>query len=129
MRTYAKDRYLEEATSAVERMTQSIEEDEKTFADRIAEQARVYAGVFSQQELITIFLRGVHPNIKSLLRFQFRDFRGPDGFAAFAERASAIVDAHRSLLASKPRKSAGVHSLEADERTYAYLECPQAGPV
>ncbi len=96
-------------------MTQGAEEDERSFADRISEQARVCAGVFSQQELNTIFLRGVHPNMKSLLRFQVRDFRGPDGLAAFAEGASAIGDAHRSLLASKPRKSAGVHSLDARE--------------
>ncbi len=81
LRTYAKDEYTEDAMAAMDRMSQNDGEGENSFADRITAQARVTAGVYFQQELITRFMRGLRADVRALLRSTRKNFTGPDAFA------------------------------------------------
>ena len=98
LRTYAKDAYIEEALQELDECVQGSEETEEVFAKRLRSQTRQMAGVFSQQDLITRYLRGCHPSLKPVLRHTRRMYTGPNAFQDFIEHAIAQGEANRALL-------------------------------
>ena len=113
LRTYAKDAYIEEALADLDDCEQEPTETEEAFAKRLKVKTRMMAGVFTQQDLITKFLRGCHASLKPVLRHTRRLYDGPNAFQDFLEQAVAQGEANRALLqrtrmpvtVSKERKS------------------------
>lgn len=103
LRTYAKDTYIEDALIVLDGCHQSPQEDEEQFARRLRKTNRAIAGVFSQQDLITRFMRGLHSDVKPLLRQSRQDYSGPNAFQEFVDQAHAQGESHRALLTKKSR--------------------------
>ena len=98
LRTYAKDAYIEEALQELDECIQGTEETEEVFAKRLRSQTRQMAGEFSQQDLITRYLRRCHLSLRPVLRDTRRMYTGPNAFQDFIEHAIAQGEANRALL-------------------------------
>ena len=62
------------------------------------------AGVFSQHDLITHFLRGCLPSLRPVLRHTRRLYQGPNAFQDFLEHAIAQGESHRALVKGTTEK-------------------------
>eukprot|EP00171_Calliarthron_tuberculosum_P000179 IDg179t1 len=96
IQTYAKDDYLEEAVIKLDGTKQGRDEDVLTYHGRLLAAARDLAGAYSQDELMTKFMQGVHANIRPLLRRARHMHKGPNRLRTFAEETSAIYSAHNA---------------------------------
>ena len=106
LKSYAKDRHIEEALASLDDIKQMSEEKETAYAKRLRTQARRCGGVFTEPEMITRFIRGLHEDLKPLLRLTRADYSLPNVFQDFVERATAQGEAHRALAGreGKPPK-------------------------
>ena len=105
LRTYAKDAHIEEALADLDDCVQQPSETEEAFARRLRVKTRRMAGVFTQQDLITKFLRGCHASLKPVLRHTRKLYRGPNAFQDFLEQAVAQGEANRALLQRTPQSA------------------------
>ena len=106
LKSYAKDRHIEEALASLEDIKQMPDEKESAYAKRLRTQARRCGGVFSEPEMITRFIRGLREDLKPLLHLTRADYSLPNVFQDFVERATAQGEAHRALSGqdTKPPK-------------------------
>ena len=81
-------------------------EKETAYAKRIRTQARRCGGVFTEPEMITRFIRGVHEDLKPLSCLKRSSYSMPNVLQDFVKRATAQGEAHRALAGweGKPPK-------------------------
>ena len=109
LRTFAKDAYIEEALARLDELRQDSDEKEVVYAKCLRKQGRRYGSVFSEQDMINRFIRGLRADLKPLLRVLKAEYSLPNAFQDYVERAGAQGDAQRALvgknLPSKPGSS------------------------
>lgn len=105
MRTHTKNLYIERFTAEIDSLTQDGDDDEHAFAERLQNKARSCSGVYSEQDLITRFVRGLKPNLKPLLSLGTFDPHKIATLMYYAEYAVAQGDAHRALAPSRAKKN------------------------
>ena len=113
LQTYARDEILEQATEEIDTIRQKRDENVASFARRLHKAARDVAGAFSQQELMTRFMRGVREDIRVLLRRIRHNFSGPRALQELCEEASALEKSH-DLLNPRTRPGRVAFSVEDD---------------
>ena len=123
LKSYAKDRHIEEALASLEDIKQMPDEKESAYAKRLRTQARRCGGFFSEPEMITRFIRGLLEDLKPLLRLTRADYSLPNVFQDFVELATAQGEAHRALSGQdfKP--------LKRREGVYAPVTKPSLRPT
>lgn len=97
---YAKDQYLEDVIEKINQLTQSETEDVMDFYRRLTKHARDLGGVFTQGDLMTRLQRGLHANLRPLLRTARKSFSSAKGLTEFAEYAAAISQSHQAIQAN-----------------------------
>ncbi len=88
-------------------------ETEQAFVRQLTAQARVRAGAFDQQALVTSFLRGLKPSVRVVLCLERKRYTGSRPRSDFIERAGAIVNSHKAIHPS--RRQDGIGRLNVDE--------------
>ena len=113
LKSYAKDRHIEEALASLEDIKHMPHEKESAYPKCLRTQARRCGGVFSESEMITRFILGLREDLKPLLRLTRADYSLPNVFQDFVERATAQSEAHRALSgqdAKPPKRREGVYA-------------------
>lgn len=67
---------------------------------RLSKHTRDLGVVFSQSELMIRLKRGLHADIRSMLRTVRKSFTGPNALSDFAEQAAAISATHETITAT-----------------------------
>lgn len=112
-RTYAKDQYIEYAVDKMDRLFQRDTEDVMEFYRRLTKHARDLGGVFSQNELMNLFQRGLQSYIRALRRSACKSFTVSNALADFSDHDVAI-SASRLEINEKARP-ARARALLVDE--------------
>jgi len=97
LRTYAKDHHIEGFVAEVEALHQAGDENEASYARRLRNKANECAGVYTDQDLITRFIRGLKPDLKPLVSMSTFDKDRSATFMDYVDYATAQGDAHRAL--------------------------------
>lgn len=78
--------------------------------------ARDLSGAYTQDELITKFIRGLHRSVKAILQEHRHEFRGLKALTQFVDRATAIAESHAALQPSRHSQTQDL-AVEHDEIT------------
>ena len=112
LRRLSADRYIDRAVEEFENVRQKNDENDTAYARRLRSKAKCFGGFYSEADLITRFIRGPDPALKSLLSAE-RNFglRSCRAFYEVVDRAAVLGDSQRAMMHKATRRQKTTQNL------------------